>query len=129
MDKRQRWHAWYFVAAIFGITMIAQLWAYSRSVVTIPYSQFLGDLDAGKIDEARVSGDYIEGAWKTPQANGIKDFVTTRVAPELAQRAGKKQCALQRPGAGHAARRHPLLGVADVGVFRLVGVLVPPLGE
>ena len=85
MDKRQQWHAWYVVAAIIGVTLIAQLWSFSQNVATIPYSQFLDDLNSGKIAEVRVAGDYIEGDWKAPQKNGVKSFVTTRVAPELAQ--------------------------------------------
>ncbi len=61
----QRWsHAWYFVAAIFGVLMIAQLWALGQNVAAIPYSQFIDDLNGNKIAEVRVSGDYIEGEWK-----------------------------------------------------------------
>ncbi len=85
MDKRQQWHAWYVVAAIIGVTFIAQLWSFSQNVASIPYSQFLDDLNSGKIAEVRVSGDTIEGDWKQPQKNGVKSFVTTRVAPQLAQ--------------------------------------------
>ena len=84
MDKRRQWHAWYIVVAIFGVTLIAQLWSYAQSVTVIPHSQFLGDLSAGKIDEVRVSGDYIEGAWKEAQTNGVKNPMTTRVSPDLA---------------------------------------------
>ena len=84
MDKQQKWHAWYFVAAFLGVTILAQLWSFSQNVVTIPYSQFLDDLKGGKIAEVRVSGDYIEGDWKEAQKNGAKRFVTTRVPPQLA---------------------------------------------
>ncbi len=84
MDKPQQWHAWYVAAAIMGVILLAQLWNFAQNVVTIPYSEFLGDLEAGKIAEVRVSGDYIEGDWKQAQPNGAKSFVTTRVAPELA---------------------------------------------
>ena len=129
MDKRQRWHAWYFVAAIFGITVIAQLWAYHRSIVTIPYSQFLSDLDAGKIDEVRVSGDYIEGAWKKAQANGVKDFVTTRVSLDLAAELEKNHVRFSGQVQNTLLSSDPVLGAADAGVLRLVGVLVPPLCE
>ena len=84
MNKEQQWHVWYWIAAIVGVSIIAQLWSLGQSVETIPYSQFLSDLSGGKIMEVRVSGDYIEGDWKEPQKNGFKSFVTTRVAPELA---------------------------------------------
>ncbi len=91
MDKPQQWHAWYVAAAIMGVILLAQLWNFAQNVVTIPYSEFLGDLQAGKISEVRVSGDYIEGDWKQPQQNGAKSFVTTRVAPELAAELEKDQ--------------------------------------
>ena len=55
-----------------------------EKIVTIPYSEFLDDLNGGKIAEVRVSGDYIQGDWKEAQKNGVKEFVTTRVAPDLA---------------------------------------------
>jgi len=84
MDKKQQWHAWYFVAAIFGVPLIAQLWALCQNVAAIPYSQFIDDLNGNKIAEVRVSGDYIEGEWKEAQTNGAKSFVTTRVPPQLA---------------------------------------------
>ena len=84
MNKQQQWHAWYVVAAVIGVSIIAQLWSYSHTVATIPYSEFLSDLNSGKIAEVRVSGDYIEGNWKEPPKNGVKSFVTTRVAPDIA---------------------------------------------
>ena len=84
MNKQQQRHSWYVVLAILGAILTAQLWGYAQSITVIPYSHFLNDLNDGKIDEVRVSGDYIEGSWKGPQANGVKTFITTRVAPDLA---------------------------------------------
>ncbi len=84
MDKQQRWHAWYAFIAIMGVILFAQMWALSRNVAVIPYSEFLDDLSAGKIAQVRVSGDYIEGDWKEAQKSGAKSFQTTRVAPQLA---------------------------------------------
>jgi cell division protease FtsH len=84
MDKKQQWHAWYFIAAVFGIVFLQQLWAWNQRVEVIPYSQFLDDLQASKIEDVRVSGDYIEGDWKQPGQDGKKSFVTTRVPVDLA---------------------------------------------
>ncbi len=89
MDKKQRWHAWYFVAAIFGVILVQQLWSLNQKVDVIPYSQFIDDLMAGKVQEVRVSGDYIEGDWKMPEKDGKRNFVTTRVAPDLADQLQK----------------------------------------
>jgi cell division protease FtsH len=89
MEKKHQWHAWYFVAALFGVIVIQQLWASNQQVDVIPYSQFVNDLKAGKIQEVRVSGDYIEGDWKAPEKDGKKTFVTTRVPPDLADELEK----------------------------------------
>ena len=83
MDKRMQFHVWYVVAAIIGVLLLQQLWLQSQQVSVVPYSQFLDDLKAGKVAEVRVSGDYIEGQYKEAQ-DGRKEFVTTRVAPDIA---------------------------------------------
>jgi cell division protease FtsH len=88
MNKKHMWHAWYFVAALFGIIVLQQLWAVKEAVQVIPYSEFLDDLKGGKIAQVRVSGDYIEGNWKQP-VNGKTEFVTTRVPPDLAGQLAK----------------------------------------
>jgi cell division protease FtsH len=83
MDKRMQFHVWYVIAAIFGILILQQLWIQSQQVSVIPYSEYLDDLKKGKIDDVRVSGDYIQGDYKEAQ-NGVKQFVTTRVPPDIA---------------------------------------------
>jgi cell division protease FtsH len=84
MNKKNLWHVWYFLAAILGIIVLQQLFSYNQQVQVVPYSQFLNDLKAGKVAEVKVSGDTIEGSYKQPE-NGKKNFVTTRVPPDLAQ--------------------------------------------
>ena len=83
MNKQMQFHIWYVIAAIFGILILQQLWIQSQQISVIPYSEYLDDLKAGKVDDVKVSGDYIQGDFKTPQ-NGIKQFVTTRVPPDIA---------------------------------------------
>src|SRR6185437_7226300 len=84
MDKKQKWHTWYAVAAFMGIALLGQLWSLGSKVSTIAYSQFLDDLKSGKIVQVRVGGDFIDGEWKEARKNGVKHFVTTRVAPDIA---------------------------------------------
>src|SRR5208282_2488622 len=84
MNKQQRWHLWYIFLAVMGVILIANIWSASQKIVTIPYSEFLTDLDSGKIAEVRVSGQRILGEWKEPQKNGVKEFETTEVSPQLA---------------------------------------------
>ena len=85
MNKQQQWHAWYVFLAIMGVLLFAQVWSAGRArIVTIPYSQFLTDLNGGKIAEVRVSGERIQGEWKEAQKDGVKAFETTQVSPQLA---------------------------------------------
>jgi cell division protease FtsH len=88
MNKKHVWHAWYFLAAIFGVIVLQQLWAANQAVQVIPYSEFLDDLKGGKIAQVRVSGDYIQGNFKQP-VNGKSQFVTTRVPPDIASELAK----------------------------------------
>jgi cell division protease FtsH len=85
MNKQQQWHLWYVFIAVMGVILFAQLWAAGQEkIVTIPYSEFLTDLNSGKIAEVRISGQRIQGEWKEAQKNGVKEFETTQVAPQLA---------------------------------------------
>ncbi|HZB90255.1 MAG TPA: ATP-dependent zinc metalloprotease FtsH [Stellaceae bacterium] len=88
MDKRVQFHVWYVIAAIIGIIVLQQLWMQSTEVTVLPYSEFLDDLKAGKVADVRVSGDYVEGQFKAAQ-NGKKQFVTTRVPPDIAEQLQK----------------------------------------
>jgi cell division protease FtsH len=88
MDKRVQFHIWYVVAAVIGIIILQQLWMQETQLTVLPYSEFLQDLQAGKVAEVRVSGDYVEGAFKEPQ-NGKRQFVTTRVPPDIADQLQK----------------------------------------
>ena len=84
--NKQQWHLWYILIAVMGVIAVAQLWAAGQEkIVVIPYSAFLTDLNSGKIADVRVSGDRIQGEWKEAQKNGVKEFDTTRVSPQLAE--------------------------------------------
>jgi cell division protease FtsH len=83
MNKQAQFHVWYLILAIISVVAIQQFWARSQQIDVVPYSQFLDDLKGGKLAEVRVSGDYIEGSFKTPQ-NGKQQFLTTRVPPDIA---------------------------------------------
>jgi cell division protease FtsH len=85
MDKKQQFHIWYWAAAAFGIILLQQMWAWNQRVEVIPYSEFVSDLKSGKIEEVRVSGNYIEGDWKKPTKTGRRSFVTTRVPADVAK--------------------------------------------
>jgi cell division protease FtsH len=84
MDKKTQYHTWYFVAAMFAILLIQQLWSQTQKIDVIPYSEFQQELQAGHVAEVRVSDKYIQGTLSQPNANGKTLFVTTRVPTEIA---------------------------------------------
>ena len=88
-NKETTYHAWYWVAALIVIMIIQALFASYTQIAQIPYSQFQDDLKSGKISEVRVSGNYIQGKLKAPDAEGRTDFITTRVDPEIAGELAK----------------------------------------
>jgi cell division protease FtsH len=88
MDKRVQFHIWYVIAAIIGILVLQQVWTQATLVEVLPYSDFLQDLKGGKIAEVSVSGNYIEGKFKEAK-DGKKQFVTTRVPPDIADQLQK----------------------------------------
>jgi len=84
MDKKAQYHAWYFIAAMFAVLVIQQLWSQSQKIDVIPYSEFQQELQAGHVAEVRVSDKYIQGTLNQPNANGKSMFVTTRVPTDIA---------------------------------------------
>ncbi|HSM79055.1 MAG TPA: ATP-dependent zinc metalloprotease FtsH, partial [Bryobacteraceae bacterium] len=58
-------------------------------VEPIPYSRFHTLLEEDKIEEIAVTENHIYGTLKEKNADGLKDFVTTRVEPELADKLDK----------------------------------------
>lgn len=76
---------WYVLFACMCLFVLQGLWSQSMSAVeAIPYSEFQTHLKEGRIAEAHVSADRIEGTFKEPTAKGAKRFVTNRVEPALA---------------------------------------------
>jgi len=89
MKKETQYHAWYWVAVMVAVMAIQVIFASYTQIAQLPYSEFQDALKAGKIAEVRVSGNYIQGKFTSPDANSRTDFITTRVAPEIAQELSK----------------------------------------
>jgi cell division protease FtsH len=83
MDKKTTYHAWYWIAAFFGVLLLQQVWVATQKVDVIPYSEFQSDLKAGKVVEVRIGTNYLQGIRKTGDTE-TRDFIATRVDPELA---------------------------------------------
>ena len=89
MDRKTKINVWYIVAALAGFMLIQGFYQQSKQYTTIPYSQFQTLLDQDKIDQVWIQQNTIEGTLKQPEKDGLKQFVTTRVAPDLAAQLGK----------------------------------------
>jgi len=89
MDKKAQINFWYIIIAIFGILIIQSMYSQYTKVEPIPYSRFHELLDQGKIAEIAITQNHIYGSLKEKGADGIKDFVTTRVESDLAEQLDK----------------------------------------
>ena len=89
MDRKTKFNIWYIVAALAIFTLMQSYFQESTKYSTIPYSEFQTLLNQDKIDKVWIEQNRIEGTLKQPEKNGLKQFVTTRVAPDLAAELGK----------------------------------------
>ena len=89
MDKKTQINFWYVIIAILGILVVQNWYTKFTKVEPIPYSRFHELLDQDKIAEIAITENHIYGSLKNEGADGLKDFVTTRVEPELADKLDK----------------------------------------
>src|SRR5690606_24912390 len=85
MQKHVQWNVWYVVIAILAMIAFNDALRSWREVQPLPYSEFLTQLEAGNVDEIRVSADRIEGTLKRPLPDGRNRFATVRIEPGLAE--------------------------------------------
>jgi cell division protease FtsH len=93
MDKKTQTNFWYVIAAMLGIFLIQSFiteYMQGNKPVPIPYSRFESLLNDGKVAEIGITPDFIQGTLREAQPDGVKDFITTRVAPDLAARLDKQ---------------------------------------
>ncbi|MBX3592458.1 MAG: ATP-dependent metallopeptidase FtsH/Yme1/Tma family protein, partial [Burkholderiaceae bacterium] len=91
MQKHVQWNVWYVVIAIIAMIAFNDALRSWREVQPLAYSEFLAQLDAGNVEEIRVSNDRIEGTLKRPLADGRTRFATVRIDPELADSLARHQ--------------------------------------
>jgi cell division protease FtsH len=89
-NRKTQINIWYVVAALIGFSLLQSFYQQSKQYTTIPYSQFQTLLDQGKIDQVWIEQNTIEGTLKAPEKDGLKQFVTTRVTPDLAAELDKR---------------------------------------
>ena len=89
IDKNTQINFWYVIIAILSILLIQNLYAKYTKIEPIPYSHFHELLDQDKIAEIAITENHIYGTLKIEDSKGFKDFVTTRVESELADKLDK----------------------------------------
>lgn len=85
MDKKTNINIGFIIAAFLTLLLVQSLYSQYTQVEHIPYSRFQHLLEQGQIAEIAITENQIYGTLKTKNADGFKDFVTTRVEPELAE--------------------------------------------
>ena len=85
MEKRHKFSIWYVLLGVWAVLIIQSYIASMFAIQTIPYSQFLNLLKAGKIVEVAVTANQIQGKMKVEGGapDETKTFRTIRVDPEL----------------------------------------------
>ena len=89
MDKKTQIHFWYMFVAVVGILFLQNLYVQSTKIAPIPYSRFQALLDQGKVNEIAITQNRIRGTLREAEPDGLKDFVTTRVESDLAEKLDK----------------------------------------
>src|SRR6516164_584128 len=88
-DKKVHINFWYVIAAVLGMLLIQDLYLESTKLTPIPYSRFQTLLNQDKVEKIAIAPNYISGSLKEAQPDGLKDFITARVDPDLAQSLDK----------------------------------------
>jgi len=84
LEKHHKFSLFYVLIGIWVVLIIQSYIASMFVVKTIPYSQFMAQLKAGKVTEIAVTQDQIQGKMKDPQGK-IEEFKTIRVDPEFSK--------------------------------------------
>jgi cell division protease FtsH len=104
MGKKHRFNFLYFIFAVWAVFIINNTWRSYNQVAYVPYNEFLGHLEAGKIENIQITDNHIKGTFKEPLAEkngqGVvkekEEFVTARVEPELVKELEKYNIKYER---------------------------------
>jgi cell division protease FtsH len=81
----------FFLAMIFAVVLIRDLWVGQSHLKTIPYSEFQSLLDKGEVKDLIVGRNRIIGAYKASGEGGKpQHFATVRVEPQIADELTKR---------------------------------------
>jgi len=85
MKQKTRVNVIYIIIAFLGVLTLQNAWVQYRAIEPLAYSEFLTQLKAGNVEAIAIASNVIQGTLRTPLPDGRKQFVTTRVDPELAR--------------------------------------------
>ncbi|MBM2802382.1 MAG: ftsH [Deltaproteobacteria bacterium] len=85
LNTKTKFNIWYVFIALWGVILIHEVWARMTQIQEISYSQFQTYLAGGRIQEIRITQNYINGILKDPKENEPKQFITVRVAADFAE--------------------------------------------
>ena len=85
MDKKQHFHFWYFVLALFGVLLAQQWLSAGQKTERIDYSTFQTLLKDGRVKSVVVTETQVRGTLSAPLPSGPEAFVTTQVNPDIAK--------------------------------------------
>jgi cell division protease FtsH len=85
MKKHYKFSIWYVLIGTWLVLIIQSYIASVLAIPTIPYSQFLKLLKAGKVVEVAITANQLQGKMKAEGGGpgDVKPFKTIRVDPEL----------------------------------------------
>jgi cell division protease FtsH len=89
MNSKTRFNILYAVIAFCAVLLIQYFIATTHQVAVIPYSEYQQLLQQGKVDSVAISDRAIQGTLKEALKSGQKQFITTRVDPDIAQQLEK----------------------------------------
>src|SRR5690349_24737849 len=89
MTSKTRFNIFYALAAFVAFFLIQYMIATANKIAVIPYSEYQQLLQQGKVESVGISDRTIQGTLKEPLKGGQKQFVTTRVDPDIAQQLEK----------------------------------------
>jgi len=89
MTSKTRFNIFYALAAFAALFLIQYMIATANKIAVIPYSEYQQLLQQGKVESVGISDRTIQGTLKEPLSGGQKQFVTTRVDPDIAQQLEK----------------------------------------
>ena len=91
MESKHKFSIWYVILTIWGVLILQNMIASQFQLKNLPYSEFLSELQAGRIIEVAISKGRIIGKMKPPHGVEGRDvgFSTFRVDPELSRELEK----------------------------------------